>query len=833
MRKLFCLFFFLPSLVFSQHPFPPRHSGEILQDIRQLRVLGSVLYVAAHPDDENTRLITWLANEQGYRTAYLSLTRGDGGQNLIGAESETYLGILRTQELLAARRTDGAEQWFSRAFDFGYSKTPEETFNIWEKPMVLADVVWAIRKFRPDVIITRFPGPEKGGGGHGHHTGSAMLAQEAFHLAADPNAFPEQLAFVQPWQPRRLLWNSWRINDKDPGVIAIDIGGFNPLLGKSYGEIASEARSMHRCQAFGVAPQRGTTLELLMHEKGDTARNELFEGIDASWNRIGETKLDGLLQQLEVQFNPWAPEKSLPGLLQIRKLLQGKTGYWYDLKRAAVDELIIRCAGVWVELTGSQALTAPGDSLTLTAAALARGNTPVKLVSLDYGNGQPPLQLNQALEANVLTQFKSKFLLPAMPPSQPYWLQHPGTEGYFDVKDQNLIGRPENPPVFEAKYVFEIGDQQITWKAPAIYKYVDRSRGELYQPLYIAPPLVVNLAGESFVFGSNEPKVVTAVAKSFLPNSQMRVKIKLPSGWRAEPEVFNLAFIQREQETSISFTLFPPANASDGKLTFELEEVTTSKEDMAVGSSQALRGFRTISYDHIPTQVVFPAAEARLVKMDLKVAGKQIGYIMGSGDELPAYLRSVGYEVTLLKDEDINPDNLRRFQSVIVGIRAYNTRERMPFLHPVLMDYVKEGGVCMVQYNTTFDLKHPELGPFPLSLSRDRVTEEDCAISLIDPKHPLLNLPNKITEKDFEGWVQERGLYYPGTWDDRYKPLLRMADTNEKSTDGAILVATHGKGRFVYTGISWFRQLPAGVPGAYRLLANLISPATPATTSGR
>ncbi len=849
MRKLWFLLLLFPGTMLTQHPFPAKSSGQVMQDIRHLQVTGSVLYIAAHPDDENTRLLAYLAGEKGYRTAYLALTRGDGGQNLIGSETETNLGILRTQELLAARRIDGAEQMFSRAFDFGYSKTPEETFRIWDKEMILGDVVWAIRKFKPDVIITRFPGPEKGGGGHGHHTGSAMLAKEAFFLAADSTAYPEQLAYVDTWQPKRLFWNSWRGRENEPGVFGIDVGVYNPLLGKSYGEIASDARSMHRCQAFGVAPVRGTTMEYLEFELGEPATADPFEGIDATWNRVGAPEIGKALAAIYESFNPAKPEASIDAMLAVRIQMQAKQGYWFDFRQKQLDEIILRCAGVWIEATSDRAVAAPGDSSMLNLSVLKRSNYPVTLAGVDMGMGEPTKILNQNLGLNgAPITFAEPYVFPLVPPSQPYWLVEKGTEGYSRVDDQRLIGLPQNAPVRAVEWQFVIGGQHLNFSEPVIYKYIDRSRGELYRPFASVPPITVNLTGKAFVFAGTEAKEVKVTVKSFWPEAHATIRPTAPKGWKISPEEFTVDLKGRENETTVVLSISPPKGAATGELGFELiglegpgndlisRPPTVEATTMPVNGyplPEMLRSFNTIAYEHIPTQVVMDMAEAQLVKVDLAKAGTRIGYVMGSGDEIPACLREVGYEVTELKDEEITLENLTKFDAVIAGIRAYNTRARMPFIHPILMDYVKQGGTYVVQYNTTFDLKYDQFGPYPLTLSRDRVTDEASPIKILEPESPVFTTPNKIKANDFEGWVQERGLYYPNKWDDQYQALLGMNDPAEAETDGALLVAEYGKGHYVYTGISWFRELPVGVPGAYRLFANILSLSSTKVSSGK
>ncbi|WNJ18592.1 PIG-L family deacetylase [Pontibacter sp. G13] len=802
----------------AQAPMPPASAAQIQHELGQLDVLGSVLYVAAHPDDENTRLIAWLAKGRGYRTAYLSLTRGDGGQNLIGDEKGPSLGILRTQELLAARRTDGGEQMFSRAYDFGYSKGPEETLEIWDKDKVLSDVVWAIRKFQPDVIVTRFPGPEKGGGGHGHHTSSAMLAQEAFHLAADPNSYPDQLDKVGIWQAKRLLWNTWQpYRDESydfSHTLSVDIGQYDPLLGKSYGEIAAEARSMHKCQAFGVAKWRGSMMEYLQHELGDEASEDLFDGIESTWNRLGEGELDMLAKDLFNRFNPTQPEASVPGLLEFYHKMDGKKGYWYEQKRKAVRELILQCAGIWMELDSELPVVAMGDSADFTVKILKRNPGKVTLKRIQLGAGMEDFTPNKELVTNMdVEQFKRTLKMDGVAISQPYWLRKPQAKGIFDVDDRNLIGLPENPPVLNATVELDFDGTVIEYALPVTHPYVDRAVGELYRPFNIAPPVTVNFSDNSYLFADNTPQDIDIQVKSFAAMAEAEVTFEVPKGWTVEPASMTFSFDQAGQERKGKIKLTPSSNQSSGSL----------KAIVSTGGFEGAYSQLEIAYGHIPTQMVFYPSVSELVRVDLKKKGEKIGYIVGSGDEIPTCLEAIGYQVDLLSNADITLDNLTQYDAVIAGIRAYNKNKKMPYLQEIIFQYVQQGGTYLVQYNTTYDLSTRQPGPYPLTLSRNRVTKEEATPTFLVPDHPAFNTPNKITEADFDGWIQERGLYFPSSWDDAYTPLLEFSDPGETPTQGSLLVTKYGDGYFVYTGLSMFRELPAGVPGAYRLFVNLIS----------
>lgn len=802
-----------------QSPLPPKSASEIQHDIGKLRVLGSVLYVAAHPDDENTRLTSWLVGDRGYRTAYLALTRGDGGQNSLGEEVGPHLGILRTQELLGARRIDGAEQMFSRAYDFGYSKNHEETFEIWGKDKILADVVWAIRKFRPDVIITRFAGPEKGGGGHGHHTASAMLAQEAFDLAADPRVFPEQLKYVSTWQPTRLFWNTWqpyRNKDYDfSHTLTVDVDTYSPLLGRGFGEIAAEARSMHKCQDFGSSRWRGELLEYLEHEKGDEAEKDLFEDIDASWSRIGAADIGKKLDEIYQNFNAANPSASVAGLMEVYSMMKGKEGYWFELKREELKKIIVYCSGLWMETTSSEPLVAMGDTISLTANLIKRSALDIEFRGIEYGYPGQHEKLSVSLpNTNTLHTFERKFVLRDVKPGQPYWLVEEMEKGSFNVSNQQMIGLPENPPALEATWNLTIEGVQIDISLPVVHKYVDRSKGELYRPLVFTPPVTVNIPGEVYIFSSNQSQEISLQVKSWLEHAKGKLDIQLPEGWEATPRTIDLDLEGKGSEKIYSITVTPAKKQGFGPLS-----VVAS-----VGEFRGSYSYRTIQYDHIPPQMVFDPAEARLVRVNLEKRGDLIGYIMGAEDEVAISLEQIGYKVDLLDDDKILADQLSKYDAVIAGNRAYYRRERMPFHQEQILEYVKKGGTYIMQYNKTYEVPRGEqIGPYPIKVSRDRVTNENAEITLLAPDHPVLNFPNKITQADFQDWIQERGLYFPDEWDERYTAILACNDPGESSKEGSLLVTKYGEGYFIYTSLSWFRELPAGVPGAYRLFANMIS----------
>ncbi|WP_266202640.1 PIG-L family deacetylase [Pontibacter kalidii] len=821
-RSLLPVLLLLPLLpLLAQAPEKPS-AAKVLQDLQKLNVLGNVLYVAAHPDDENTRLIAHLANEKLYNTAYLSITRGDGGQNLIGPEISENLGIIRTQELLQARRTDGGQQFFTRANDFGYSKNPEETFTIWDKEQVLSDMVWVIRKFRPDVMITRFPPDERAG--HGQHSASAILAEEAFKAAADPKRFPEQLKHVEVWQPKRLLWNTgvWSFKSQEEfekygkELMKIDVGGYNPLLGESYGEVAARSRSMHKSQGFGAASARGTSIEYLQHTAGEKAQQELFEGINTTWSRVkGGEKVQQAIQKVIDQYDPSKPAAVVPALLAARKELQKlPDSHWKHTKSKELEQVLQHTMGLYLEVTADDYAAAPGQPVQLQVEAINRSEVPVTLQRITYNFAGSDTTLNIHLKNNEPLAYSTRKTLPQrMAYTQPYWLREKGTLGMFAVQEQQLVGKPENEPAAQATFTLQVAGEPLQVQVPVVYKRTDPVEGEVYRPFVVTPPVFVNLREQVLMFANGEPKQVQVLVKSGKESIKGDLKLDLPKGWRTKPASVPFNLEAKGAEQSINFMVYPPKKQEEA----QLKAVATVD-----GKAYSL-GLNEINYKHIPAQVTFPEATARVVKLDLQKQGDKVAYLMGAGDDIPASLQQIGYNVTLLKDSDIRLNYLKQFDAVILGVRAYNTVDRLRYYQPTLLEYVKQGGNLIVQYNTSHALVMPEVGPYPLQLSRYRVAVEDAAVRLLAPSHPVLNTPNKITQKDFEGWVQERGLYFPSEWSKEYTAILSSNDPGEPSRDGGLLVAKYGEGYYVYTGYSFFRELPAGVAGAYRLFANMIS----------
>ncbi len=791
-------------------------AGEVWRAMEKLRVLGSVLYVAAHPDDENTSLLAYFARGRQLRTAYLSLTRGAGGQNLIGPEQAPLLGVIRTQELLAARAIDGAEQFFTRAVDFGYSKSAEETLSLWGREEVLADVVRVLRTFKPDVVITRFPAT--GDAGHGHHTASAILAAEAFAAAGDPARFPEQVRALGTWGPRRLFWNAWRpqIEGRSaemPRLLTLDLGIFDPVRGESYAELAARARSMHKSQGFGAAPRRGALPNYLEQLAGEPAQGDPLEWIDTTWGRVpGGEAVDAALVEAQRAFDVRNPAAVVPGLLAARRAMASlPPGHWVEVKRRELDELVLAASGVWVEAVAEERSVAPGDTLSITAMVVNRGTLPVVLRRVAVAGGEP-VSRNEMLPANQPVSIPVTVGVPETAPvSGPEWLREPPSAGLYRVESAAGIDGASRPPL-AARFLLDLDGEQLEVSVPVVHRTVDPVRGERIRLAGVLPPVTAAMENGVVMFPSGEPRTVR-VRLTAMRAARGVVRLNVPAPWRSEPAALAFSLGSRGDETVLDVTITPPPLPSTEVVRLEVE---------VDGRRSAWRSFE-VDYDHIPPITVLLPAQVTLVHEPVRIAGRRVGYVMGPGDEVPAVLRQLGYEVSLISDADIEGGDLQGFDAVITGVRAFNTRERLAAAQRRLLAYVEAGGTLVVQYNTSRGLLTDALGPFPLALGRDRVTVEGAPVTILVPDHPLLSYPNRITRADFDGWVQERGLYFPASWDARYDAPLAMQDPGEKALAGGLLVVRYGRGSYVHTSLAFFRQLPAGVPGALRLFANLLA----------
>ncbi len=810
--------FYLTLLVISANILAQANkpASELYVDLQKLHSLKRVLYIAAHPDDENTRALAWFSLGEKAETAYMSLTRGDGGQNLIGDELSEKLGVLRTQELLSARSFDGANQYFSRAVDFGYSKSAKESLEKWEKDDILSDVVRVIRLFKPDVIITRFP-PDKRGG-HGHHTASAMLAIEAFSKAADENYMSEEVKQIGTWETSSIYWNTsywWNkeIADSAKGndnYFVADIGGYNPQLGMSYNEIGTLARSEHKCQGFGAIIERGERIEYFEHLGGKKIQDSFFENNDKNWSSELNSETDKLFNELLESFDFIEPENNVPYLLNIYEELQKlEESSFKDEKLERCAELIQNCLGLNLEIVSDDFAFISGEELKLSVNAVNRSNSEITLKSVDINN-QNTKSKSVLLKANQKLNEELSFT-PSTILGGPYWLRNEFTD-VFAIDNQDERGLAEAKPSLTASINMEINNIDVSLEIPIEYKWRVPDYGEKRRDLIATPQFAVSFDQKISLIKPGESKVVRMKVHNFKEGLNNTITLKAPEGWEVAPNSFNLEMPTKHAEKWLEFELKSTAKSKDGNLT------------LTNGQGERIYSYQEIAYDHIPTQTLMNPTKLKCIKLDAEINKGKIAYITGVVDAVPAAIRELGFEVKELKVEDLATTDLSPFQTVLIGIRAYNVHKDLANYNDQLYKYVEEGGNLVMQYNTASRaLREKEFGPYPFKLSRNRVTEEEAEVTFLNPKHQIIQSPNKLTKEDFDGWVQERGLYFASHWSKEYETLFSWNDIGEDPQTGALIVAKHGKGQFVYTGISFFRELPNGVVGAYRLFANILS----------
>lgn len=806
MIKFFLSIFLFLSLQFSAQS-TSASSAEIFDDLLRLQNNTTVMYLAAHPDDENTRIISWLTHEKHVDAVYLSLTRGDGGQNLIGTEKGELLGLLRTQELLEARKIDKGRQWFTRALDFGYSKTATETLKFWDKQKILADVVWAIRKNKPEIIITRFD-PNSNGETHGHHTASAILAMEAFDLAADPKAFPEQLKYVKTWQVKRMFYNTswWFFGSKEnfeksdkSDLYPINVGNYYPLLGISNNEISSKARSKHACQGFGMALERGTDLEYLKFLKGDKPKtNDIFEGISLSSQN---TAIKNQTDKTIADFDFKNPELSLNNILNLYKTLKANSASPEKLNQ--VKDLLLKTQGIYFEWTTPNAFGTLGEEILTNLEVTNRSNQPL-YVGLDL---QPLLKIS----AGASMKENQKFKIENRKISNPYYLEELPKNNLYVVNNPEQIGQPEISTAITKKIALNFSGETIDFEIPLQQKTVNPSIGEIYEPFYTVPAFTVNLEQENFIF-NNQPKQITLEVENFVPNSTAKVSLKADQNWKISPAQ-TVNFRDIGEKKKLQFSVEP------------LSKNTNSTLEAIVESNGKLnnQSLNVVEYPHIKRQIWLKNADAKIQNLDLKIPQVKIAYLKGSGDDVPASLRAIGLKVDELDLKNWNASLLKNYDVVILGIRIYNTQPEMNLVKKDLWKFIENGGTVINQYNTNRGLLTNEIAPFDLKLGGNRISEEDAKLKLLVPNHPVFTTPNKITAQDFDGWVQERGLYFADSWDQNLIPLLEGNDTGESPKQGILLAGKYGKGTYIFTGLSFFRELPSGVPGAYKLFTNILA----------
>jgi len=878
---------FLAALLPSSAPASEKimHAGELAHALDRVGNTARVLYVAAHPDDENTRLLAYLANRRHVGVAYLSITRGGGGQNLIGTEQGELLDVIRTEELLAARGLDGAEQFFTRMRDFGYSKSPEETLAIWGREEALSDVVRVVRSFQPDVIVTRF---DETPPNHGHHIASAILAREAFEAAADPKRFPEQ--GLAPWRATRILHNvsTWR-GPPPPGAMPLDVGHYDPRLGLDLGELAAISRSQHKSQGFGAKGERGELLEHFAFVAGSKPERDPLEGVPTGWARFGPAgaKVDAALGAAAALLDRDQPARAVPALLEVRKALAAlPPSSRRDEGIQRLDRVIRGAAGIFVRATAAKPTAVPGAEVEVQVEVLARGGGSLGRNVADAGSGGgddvtgvrsadgsghvrsaggreiegsrdvggldvaagggdkvgdadgygvtlrrirfadgTTLEPKEALEPGrkLLVDHRLRLAKDAAI-TVPYWLWAQASDGSYAVEEQRLIGAPRGPAAQLVDVELALAGEEYQIQVPLVHTWTDRVHGERIRPFVVVPPATVTPTREAVILKNGAPGQVALRVRAGQDRLVAKVRLPLPAGWSASPSVQEVELAKAGEERIVHFQV----KAKAGAAPLEIRPVVE-----AFGKRWSYREDE-IDYPHIPVQLVLQPASLRLVPVELQLPEGLIGYVEGSGDSIAEDLLHVGARVERIDDETLRAGDLGRFDSIVIGIRAYNMRPAVLAAHQRLMRYVEEGGVVVAQYVTVNRWALIEalrdrwldtgVGPFPLELGAGRVTDQSAEMIFLQPESPLLHEPNRIVAEDFRGWVQERGLYFGKKWDERYQPLFRVADPGEDPQDGSTLVAHHGKGRYVYTGLAFFRQLRAGVPGAYRLFSNLVTP---------
>jgi len=806
----------------------PSKSSEIYRELKTLKQLPKVLYLAAHPDDENTGLLSWLINDQNVETGYLSLTRGDGGQNLLGTEQGAALGLIRTHELLEARKLDGAQQFFTRAIDFGFSKNTTDTFKQWDENNITADVVWVIRQFRPDVIICRFP--PTAAAGHGQHAASAVVAEKAFQLAGDKTAFPNQLKYVNVWQPKRVLWNTFRfgtVNTTAENQLKVTVGQYDAQLGMGYGELAGLSRSLHKSQGAGTQSIAGIKTEYFSHVSGEPTKATLFDGVAKTWTSQGNADIDQSLDKIISTFNFNNPDHSLPALLVLRKkVLALKDSNLKKDKIKSLDNIILSCAGFMGEVVTNQAEAVAGDNYNFRLNLISRAENPVILENVKWLSQSE--SFTRKLSKDSLITLEHNIQIPADAAlTEPYWLVKPVTNAAtFSVPNDTLIGLPEAESSLNVLLGLKISSEKFQVKVPLSFKKLDPVRGDVVEALRIVPALELKFTQPLYLVKENED---LNVSLNFKVNSSKQFnngKVNLMfNGERLGGG--DLKSINRKDFT-VDYVIPKAKLASIESNQLQLDANFVA-DGITYNKKQVL-----IQYPHLPSLQYFAPATVAVMKGDIQSKVKKAGYVQGAGDFIPEFLRIAGVQVDVLKDEDFygNADEsggngslnkLSQYDAIILGIRANNTEKKLGRWMPFLWSYVKGGGNLVMQYNTNQDISVDQLGMYNFTITNKRVTEENAEVKFLNPNHKLLNFPNKITVDDFKGWVQERGAYFLSQWDAAYEPLFEMHDTGEEPLQGSTLYAKYGKGNFIYTPLAFFRQLPAGNVGAARLFLNFLS----------
>jgi len=786
-------------LLFAADPDP----AVLKSALERLRSTQRVLYVAAHPDDENTRLLAYLTGGRRVDAAYLSLTRGGGGQNVIGDEQGGLLSVLRTEELLGARRIDGARQFFTRARDFGYSKTSEETLRIWSEKQVVADAVRVVRSFRPDVVVTRF---RPTGQTHGHHLASAKIAQLAFELAADPSYGAVDLP---PWKATRILVNvpRWR-NSDDVGDFVLDVSGWSPLRGARHPEVAARSRSMHRSQAFGSAPDRGPQMEYFENVFGARAEKDLLEGVPLGWERFeGGEEVDAALAAASAALG-FRPSAAVPELLVARRALSRldpEAPRVADALRG-LDEIIVGALGLWLRVEAPAAVIPQDQPTSFRVRALQAEGPAMRVAAVGLADERTALGA-EALEPEKPAEFEVERRISAAHAATPAWLLHEPSAGSYAIPSFADPTAPADP--MRARIELLLDEQTLVLHRSVVHAWVDRTRGEQEDPVTAVPALIAQ--PESDVVWARGPTQLSWTVRRHGAGLRARVRPDGPPGWKVSPGFAEVDLLDAERAV-VRFT-FEPAEGAEPAAIGLIRE-----------SGAPLLARRDVDYPHIRPRAVLQPSTIRVAPVQVERIKAKVGYVMGSGDRIPEALAGLGVDVEVLDDEAVAKRRFDDFDVIVLGVRVHNVRPEVTAAEEALFDWVDGGGRLIVQYNTNswYSKLKARLGPKKLEVDRTRVTDEHSPVELLAPEHPLLRRPHAIGPEDFEGWVQERGLYFAHAWDPAWTPLIELQDSDEAPTRGSLLVLEHGKGEVVFTGLSFFRQLPAGVPGAARLFLNLI-----------
>lgn len=817
------------------------------ESLLRLRTTATVLHITAHPDDEDGGLLTWLARSRGARTGLLTLTRGEGGANLIGPELFDALGILRTEELLAADRYYGVDQFFTRAADFGFSKRLDETMEHWGEQNTLADCVRVVRLYRPDVIIARFRGDPRDG--HGNHQAAGKLAAEVFRAAADPLRFPEQLREgLRPWQAKKLYRSA---SAAEPGAIEIDTGVYNPLLGESYRQLASEGLRFQRSQGSGLRPAApGPAISaLLLLDSAMTRKPErdtaIFDGIDTSL--IGLAALAPLLH-LEIvleevakdiaaaidEFDARDPSRVIgphlaPALRNLRAIIENvrdseiDPAAKYDLlfrlrnKEEEMERAAGLLAGVSFEAQADGASAAiPGHEFSVAAIIVNRSSIKMENVRVEFSK-----QSASAASIGYNQPFHHRFTV-TLPDSaeitRPYWSRKdPYRDAIYQLDDPRDAGLPFAPPPFEITARYEIDGVGFHITKPVDAVSIDPVLGEQHRLLTVVPAIGIGLTPERGVISAGRKSIeMEARVISNTASADATVHLELPPGWRAVPAEAPLHFTHQGEIQSARFRVSIPETKAGDHLT--IRAVADS------GGREYREGYQMIAHPDLEPRALYRPAESDLTTVDVKIApGLNVGYVMGVGDEIPEALEQIGVQVRMLSASDLAAANLTPFDAIVIGVRASAVRPDYAQYNSRLLDYVKNGGNLIVEYQTS-EFDAVPYGPFRFHMGRnpEEVSEEDAKVTILDPSNPVFNAPNRITAADFDGWVEERGSKFMSEWAPEYTPLLECHDRGQRPQKGGLLQAHYGKGTFTYAAYAFYRQLPAAVPGAYRLFANLI-----------